>query len=264
MSTEIFQDNYSLFVFSKLDFSLLQQQWDQKGDIHFSSTTACTESRVYLHGLKTCVFCVSLRTTNTPMDNWKGRGETQHHKTGTTAKKQCNPPGALVKALIFEGSWKPVVGPRKPECKEIIFIFSVLTKVKDWIVWLMGKQTSQQTARGFENPDFRGRRTTKGRLSDRQKACKNCLERKTAQNSVQYKAILVLAFPAISPSSNYHSTNRQLSSGATDPGLQKPTIFTVCQLGVPERGSCVLTVLQLWALAPLLTTPHWVSTDTTM
>lgn len=104
MSTEIFQDNYSLFVFSKLDFSLLQQQWDQKGDIHFSSTTACTESRVYLHGLKTCVFCVSLRTTNTPMDNWKGRGETQHHKTGTTAKKQCNPPGALVKALIFEGS----------------------------------------------------------------------------------------------------------------------------------------------------------------
>lgn len=26
------------------------------------------------------------------MNDWEGRGETQRHKIGTTAKKQCNPP----------------------------------------------------------------------------------------------------------------------------------------------------------------------------
>lgn len=62
-------------------------------------------------------------------------------------------------------------------------------------------QTSQQTTRGLENTNFRGIRTTKGRLLDRQKPPKNCLEmeRKTAQSSVQCKAILVLDFPAYLP-----------------------------------------------------------------
>lgn len=133
-------------------------------------------------------------------------------------RQQCQGPGPLVKALTFEGTWKP---SRAKETWMQGDSLLCADKVKDWIVWLMGKQTSQQTARGFENPDFRSIRTTKGQLSDRQKPPKNCLEmeRKTAENSVQCKAVLVLAFPAICPSPKHHSTNRQLSSGTTDSGL---------------------------------------------
>lgn len=79
-------------MFSKLDFSLVWQHWDQKGDTHFSSTMTCTKAIVYLHSLKSSVFCVLLRMTNTSMSDWEGRGETQGHKIWTTAKKQCNLP----------------------------------------------------------------------------------------------------------------------------------------------------------------------------
>lgn len=107
---------------------------------------------------------------------------------------------------------------------------------------LMGTQTSQQTARGFDL-DLRSKTTTKGRLSDRQKPQKNCLqmERKTAQNSAQSKAIPVLAFPAICPSPNNHSTNRQLSSGATDSGLgvtQNHYLYSLPSRGVRKGQQC--------------------------
>lgn len=67
---------------------------------------------------------------------------------------------------FFEGTWKPS-GAKETWMQGDYFYLLCADKVKDRIAWLMGKQTSQQTARGFENPDFRARRTTKGRLSDR-------------------------------------------------------------------------------------------------
>lgn len=104
--------------------------------------------------------------------------------SGSPPRQKGQGPGALVKALIFEGTWKPR-GAKETWMQDDFYLLCA-DKVKDWIVWPMGKQISQQTARGFENLDFRGRRTTKGRLSDRQKPRTDCLEmeRKTAQNSV--------------------------------------------------------------------------------
>lgn len=179
-------------------------------------------------------------------------------------RQQGQGPGALGKALISEGTWKPR-GAKETWMQGDDFYLLCTDKVKDWIVWLMGKQTSQWTARGFENPDFRGRRTTKGWLSDRQKPCKDCLEmeRRIAQNSVQCKAIPVLAFPAICPSPNSHSTNRQLSSGATDSGLQVTENHHLYSLPIrgPRKGQLCFHSSVTVSTGTTVTTPHWVQTQ---
>lgn len=64
---------------------------------------------------------------------------------------------------------------------------------------------------------------------------------KTAQNSVQSKAISVMTFPAICPSPKSHSTNRQLSSGATDSGLgvtQNRYLYSLPSRGLRKGQQC--------------------------
>lgn len=114
---------------------------------------------------------------------------------------------ALVKALISASTWKPSRAKETTTPADYFYLLCA-DKVKDWIMWLMGKQTTQQTARGCDL-DWRSKRTTKGWLSD--KPQKTCLEMERKQHRTLFRVKQYQSWP-FQPSAHLQRATAQTGS----------------------------------------------------